>query len=109
MLERMRDRLIRRLISAETCLKVTSRTYAGVPFLYILPGKSQDEKKISQSIRRTAAHLTRHTELSWECSYVRTSGEELVYRFRFLYPDQKSFCCGNQCSDCVLQRRQTKG
>lgn len=102
MSDTLEDRLIRRL-RAVGFQDVEYRYYAGVPFLYLrVPEKAPSS--LSSSIRRAALPLIRNTDLTFECCYVRSAGDRWVYRFRFRVPDEKSFCCGNHCPDCILLR-----
>lgn len=80
------------------------KVLAGMSFLYIQSPTSSH--KISRLISQTADMLIHQTPLHYESIYVRTYKDIHVYRFRFLYPLNKSFCCGNQCGeDCVLRKQ----
>ncbi|WP_134698563.1 hypothetical protein [Ammoniphilus sp. YIM 78166] len=80
------------------------KVLAGMPFLYIQ--SSTPSHKVSRLISQTADTLIHQTPLHYESIYVRTYRNIHVYRFRFLYPLNKSFCCGNQCGeDCVLRKQ----
>ena len=82
------------------------KVLAGVPFLYIKSSISL--QKMSRLIAQTADMLIQQTPLHYESIYVRTYQDTHVYRFRFLYPLTKSFCCGNQCGeDCVLRKEDS--
>jgi hypothetical protein len=48
--------------------------------------------------------LIKDTDISFEYRYVRRSKGRDVYRIHFRVPDEKSFCCGNSCIDCILLR-----
>ena len=78
------------------------RTYAGQRFFYVnsmLPAPT-----VTTCILEVAKHLSSGTRLQPECVYVRSEATWHVYRFRFRVPDEKQFCCGNLCADCVLRR-----
>lgn len=96
--------LIEQLRKTEQCAEVSRRIYAGATFLSIRPRDGWDHKKIDQLIKEHAARLVNNTDLFYECTFVRSSRGRLVFRFRFRVPDTKSFCCGNQCPNCILLR-----
>ena len=84
---------------------------AGQRFLYVkspLPSV-----KIQFMLAEAGRLLLRGTRLTTECVYVRTDGtkesQRHVFRFRFLIPAQKQFCCGNRCTDCILRRPNVSG
>ncbi|MDR6225267.1 hypothetical protein [Desmospora profundinema] len=93
-------RLLDLLKKESDCQKVMHRVHAGVDFFYFSPsGLHWGER-----MKRLITPLIKDTEVSFECRYVRRSQERDVYRIHFRVPDEKSFCCGNQCMDCILLR-----
>ncbi|MFC4076917.1 hypothetical protein [Salinithrix halophila] len=108
MAETLDEHFLRQLILGEGCREAFLRNYAGVQFLYILPATAVNHKEIRCLIDEKATDLTRNSARFHECQYVRQSRGWLVFRFRFRFPDEKSFCCGNQCIDCVLLHRGRK-
>lgn len=81
------------------------RTYAGQRFLYVRSSLSACH--LTQRLIEAGERLSQGTKLKAECIYVRSGEEEHVYRFRFLVPGEKQFCCGNLCEDCLLRREQS--
>lgn len=80
------------------------RTHAGQRFFYVsstLPAPS-----LTKRLLETGERLTTDTKLKLECIYVRSHETQHVYRFRFLVPSEKQFCCGNLCEDCFLLREK---
>jgi hypothetical protein len=77
------------------------RRYAGVSFLNFLLKEGAAREDLETFIRKEAERFTENTAWSQEFVYVRTSHLGLIYRFRFRVPNEKSFCCGNLCPDCV--------
>jgi len=78
------------------------RIHAGQRFLYvesILP-----PAQLTSKLQDEAGNLIRGTKLGAECVYVRTQENIHVYRFRFTVPNEKMFCCGNFCVDCIRLR-----
>ncbi len=80
------------------------RTHAGQRFFYVsstLPAQS-----LTTQLMEIGERLTFGTKLKPECIYVRSDERHHVYRFRFLVPSEKQFCCGNLCEDCFLLREK---
>lgn len=78
------------------------REYAGQRFLYVsspLPAESLTHL-LMEAGERTASGTTLKVELL----PIRSAGSCHVFRFRFLVPNVKQFCCGNLCEDCFLLR-----
>lgn len=73
--------------------------FAGHPFLYIKSSLTTDE--VYHLLLLAASKMTFNTRLSIECQLVRSVTDLHVFRFRFLVPEEKMFCCGNQCEDCT--------
>lgn len=104
MLEKLTAQLVIRLLSANVTEDVTKNTFVGMTFLYITPVNGTGEKEIRSLIAQTADSLTLNRNIYYDCFYVRQKERQFVYRFRFRYPDEKSFCCGNRCPDCIYKR-----
>jgi hypothetical protein len=78
------------------------REYAGQRFLYVhspLPGS-----RIDQLLREAGHEIVIGTKLKTECIHVRSAEDVHVFRFRFLVPSEKQFCCGHLCEDCFRFR-----
>jgi hypothetical protein len=77
------------------------RQFAGVSFIYVkLHRHSRTE--FENCLQIEARQFIQGTDWSFEFSYIRTYHDLCVYRFQFSVPNEKSFCCGNQCPDCIL-------
>ncbi|SFI99031.1 hypothetical protein SAMN05421852_103154 [Thermoflavimicrobium dichotomicum] len=85
-------------------LQLTNRQFAGMNFLYVILNPNTSQTKFENFLLTEAKRLISGTDWSFEYQYVRTSNQRLVYRFRFRAPEEKSFCCGNQCPHCILKR-----
>lgn len=79
------------------------RKSAGIPFLYIQTLQA-DRQEIEQKIKRCAVRAMRGKRLNAETIFVRALDGEWVYRHRFYVPQEKMFCCGNLCNDCIRFR-----
>ncbi|WP_460414921.1 hypothetical protein [Planifilum fimeticola] len=100
----MLSSLIKRVQRLCPDLSIEHRRYVGIDFLYVRPPTTAAKASFESTARKQADKMVLGTPLFYECHFVRTATDRLVYRFRFRVPDRKSFCCGNQCSDCVLLR-----
>jgi hypothetical protein len=80
------------------------REFAGQRFLYVsspLPAGS-----LTKVLLEAGNRVASGTKLKVELLYVRSLDSQHVFRFRFLVPNEKQFCCGNLCQDCFLFRER---
>lgn len=77
----------------------------GIPFLYInsLDGTSHCE--IDKEIIKCSALVSKGKRLYSETIFVRKEAGLYVYRHRFYVPQEKMFCCGNLCADCMRLKK----
>lgn len=75
---------------------------AGIPFIYIKASLTKDE--IEELVKRSSAKSMRGKRLHSETVYVREQELHYIYRHRFYVPQEKMFCCGNLCVDCIRLR-----
>jgi|SRR5690606_26904666 hypothetical protein len=73
---------------------------AGIPFLYIKSSLSS-ETMIIKDIHACSRQAIKGRRLSFRTVYVRNDNEMFVFRHRFFVPQEKMFCCGNNCIDCI--------
>jgi hypothetical protein len=76
---------------------------AGIPFIYIRSKKEKSE--IEYSIKKWSARAMRGKRLHSDTIFFREEVSLYVYRHRFYVPQEKMFCCGNLCVDCVRLRQ----
>ncbi|WP_201716677.1 hypothetical protein [Rossellomorea arthrocnemi] len=72
---------------------------AGIPFIYIRSKKAKGD--IEYCIRKWSSKAMRGKRLHSDTIFFREEGSLYVYRHRFYVPQEKMFCCGNLCVDCV--------
>lgn len=77
------------------------RPYAGVVFLYASKDEYETRESFEEELQSIAQKLILGTVWNFTFLYIRTSSQAYVYRAQFLAPMEKSFCCGNECPDCV--------
>lgn len=93
------------LLSNEEAIRfVYKQSFTGIPFLYITTNPTVSKGTIEDAIKLLAAKVMRGKRLQMEYSFVRDDENLLVYRVRFLVPQEKMFCCGNLCPDCIRFR-----
>ncbi|UII57292.1 hypothetical protein LS684_07585 [Cytobacillus spongiae] len=89
-------------LSVEPPIKhVEYKQITGIPFLYIETNVFLRVQEVEILIRTHAAKAMKGKRLHSETILVRNKENLFVYRHRFFVPQQKMFCCGNLCLDCV--------
>ncbi|MEW9501420.1 hypothetical protein [Jeotgalibacillus marinus] len=73
---------------------------AGIPFLYVT-ADTVEKDELHIKIKMCAGQAMRGKRLHSETISVRTNGLNYVFRHRFYVPQEKMFCCGNLCPDCI--------
>lgn len=75
---------------------------AGIPFIYVKKPLTVIERTtVDHSVKVAAAKAMKGKRLSLSMTFVREDETFYVYRIRFLVPQQKMFCCGNLCVNCI--------
>ncbi|MGA9288592.1 MAG: hypothetical protein WBV93_09645 [Anaerobacillus sp.] len=92
------------LAKSNAVSSVYRQNITGIPFLYLTVNEDIRKATIETLIKIEAARCMRGKQLRMEYSFVREEGSLLVYRVRFLVPQEKMFCCGNLCPDCIRFR-----
>ncbi len=95
---------LNQLATSNTVKSVSKKTITGIPFLYLTVNSDIIKAEIETLIKLEAAKCMRGKQLRMEYSFVREERKLLVYRVRFLVPQEKMFCCGNLCPDCIRYR-----
>ncbi|TDL35148.1 hypothetical protein E2R51_05360 [Jeotgalibacillus sp. S-D1] len=91
------------LSTAEGIISARWRKAAGIPFLYITVD-SLSQQRLHDEIKRCAGRAMRGKRLHAETVPVRSNQTDYVFRHRFFVPQEKMFCCGNLCPDCIRFR-----
>lgn len=102
MLEHYYQRFEAELCKRSQFSHVGWREFAGQRFIYV--NSPLPASHLANILLEAGNLLTRGTKLKVECIYVRSVEHQHVFRFRFLVPHEKQFCCGNLCEDCFLLR-----
>jgi hypothetical protein len=77
----------------------SAKRIAGIPFLYI--DTMLDKSDVEYLIKKWSARAMRGKRLHSDTIFFRSHSSIFVYRHRFYVPQEKMFCCGNLCVDCV--------
>lgn len=87
---------------------VQKQVYSGVPFLYIKTHETGEVplEFIETTIKEASAKSMKGKRLHSETIFVRIEQNEYVFRHRFYVPQEKMFCCGNLCVNCVRLRNK---
>jgi hypothetical protein len=87
-------------------ISIKKRVYSGIPFIYLEANDDGVKKQtVEDSIQNASAFSMKKKRLHSETIFVRKDVNTYVYRHRFFVPQEKMFCCGNLCVDCVRLRR----
>ncbi|TKD71775.1 hypothetical protein [Pseudalkalibacillus hwajinpoensis] len=92
------------LAKSDAVSSVSKKKITGIPFLYFTVNKNIGKERIETLIKVEAAKVMKGKRLRMEYSFVREDQSLMVYRVRFLVPQEKMFCCGNLCPDCIRFR-----
>jgi hypothetical protein len=85
--------------------ELVRKQFAGVSFLYVKLRATFSQQDFENFLQKAAERFIIGTAWSYEFEYIRSSQAGLIYRFRFRVPEEKSFCCGNECPNCILKNR----
>ncbi|WP_456275609.1 hypothetical protein [Bacillus sp. AK128] len=80
---------------------VRKKNFSGIPFIYIESAADLTKDEVELCIRKTSAEVMKGKRLHTETVFVRQEPTQFVYRHRFFVPQEKMFCCGNLCNDCI--------
>jgi hypothetical protein len=100
------DIFLENLAAQPNISKVIRKKVTGIPFLYIDTSLGQNEVELI--IRERSAKAMKGKRLQSMTTFVRMDNMTYVYRHRFYVPQQKMFCCGNLCDDCVRLQPATE-
>ncbi|KAA0548052.1 hypothetical protein FZW96_09985 [Bacillus sp. BGMRC 2118] len=99
-------KFLHELSSIQQYHSVKKQVYSGFPFLYIVVSHEASliQEDIDATIQKAAARSMKGKRLHSETTFVRQEQYLFVYRHRFYVPQEKMFCCGNLCVNCVRLR-----
>jgi hypothetical protein len=94
-------------ISSDSRIKaIDKKVIAGLPFVYVhtVPGTTLDS--VTDALKENSVKAMKGKRLTLELIFVRAEENVYIFRMRFLVPQEKMFCCGNLCFDCIRLRSQ---
>ncbi|UOE92954.1 hypothetical protein [Alkalihalobacillus sp. LMS39] len=80
---------------------VIKKDRAQIPFVYITTKEPISLKKLNSHIKVVGTRAMKGKRMNMDLHFVRQQENLYVYRIRFLVPNEKMFCCGNGCFDCI--------
>ncbi|TCS95015.1 hypothetical protein [Hazenella coriacea] len=83
------------------------RQFAGASFFMVQLKPPFSKRDLEQFLLDEMNHFFKNTIFTYELTYLRTSKSEFIYRLQLRVPDEKSFCCGNQCPHCILFKKSS--
>lgn len=98
------SQFIDHLLDNDEITQASVKKFTGIPFIYIHYHPIQNGNKLSFLIKKAASLSMRGKQLHCETIFVRQEERIYVFRHRFFVPQEKMFCCGNLCPDCILYR-----
>jgi hypothetical protein len=108
-LDRIWDSFIAELNKHDLVLNSAHKKVTGIPFLYIHIDHAHIndwEEKGSSFIHVCAKKAMYKKKVTAETHFFRQENNIFVYRHRFYVPQEKMFCCGNLCEDCIRLRKK---
>ncbi|MGW6301394.1 hypothetical protein, partial [Peribacillus butanolivorans] len=106
-LDQIWNQFIGHLLDNEEISQASLKKITGIPFIYIhysQKDKENEKNNLFLLIKKAASRSMRGKQLHCETIFVRQEIQLFVFRHRFYVPQQKMFCCGNLCPDCILFR-----
>jgi hypothetical protein len=103
-LELIWNAFLKKLAQQSSIGSVNKHIYSGTPFLYITVCKTT-EYELEHILKTASAEVMKGKRLHAETIFVRKEQNLYVYRHRFFVPQEKMFCCGNICVDCIRLKK----
>ncbi|AZB42813.1 hypothetical protein CEF21_11190 [Bacillus sp. FJAT-42376] len=101
-LDRIWEHFLNLLHADPALAKVRKVVIAGTPFLYVFKSSLITCSALQTRIEKTAKKAMLFKRVTSKTVFVRAEDDLFVFRHRFYVPQEKMFCCGNRCTDCIL-------
>ncbi|RLQ95857.1 hypothetical protein [Falsibacillus albus] len=98
-IENIWNKFIQIMNEEDTITRAVWKKIAGIPFIYIQ--SPENPHHVEHVVKKASAQAMKGKQLKCETIFVRKEESLHVYRHRFYVPQEKMFCCGNMCNDCV--------
>ena len=81
---------------------IEQKKISGCYFIYITElNEPVAINQYSSQLKNCANQIISYYKITYHINFVRKENKTIIFRHRFLVPQTKMFCCGNQCVDCV--------
>jgi hypothetical protein len=100
------ENFLNRIHSDSMIIAIEKKVMAGIPFVYVSAIPHSTVESIIEILKKYAVKAMKGKRLTLELTFVRSEENLYVFRMRFLVPQEKMFCCGNLCFDCIRLRDQ---
>jgi len=88
---------------------VEQKKVSGSYFIYIKESiVSIPINQYESQLKDCANQLISIYKVTYHIKFVRKENNTVIFRHRFLVPQTKMFCCGNQCVDCIRFNKDYK-
>ena len=78
---------------------------AGIPFIYITVSSPISINALEGIVEGYAKQIIKSKRITTQTIFVRQTKQMYVFRHRFFVPQEKMFCCGNECEDCIWKNQ----
>lgn len=85
-------------------INIEKKIMAGIPFVYVSVVPNTSLEAATDILKKHAVKSMKGKRLTLELNFVRSEKNLYIFRMRFLVPQEKMFCCGNLCFDCIRLR-----
>jgi hypothetical protein len=106
-LEKIWEKFFDKLTNIPGIINVHRKIFTGIPFIYVETSSNLPTEKLEHLLKEAAASAMKGCRLHCESIFVRCENGLHVYRHRFLVPQEKMFCCGNLCDDCIRFKKRS--
>ena len=101
------DHFLQELKGEDFIVSCYRKDITGIPFLYLQVKGNADCSDYLPVIEKCAKKAMYKKKVTSKTNVVRKQDDTCVYRHRFFVPQEKMFCCGNFCEDCILKRNRS--
>lgn len=108
-LEQIWDTFLEELNKNDLVVHCFRKKVTGIPFLYVQIDSDHIydwEEKGQSFIHVCSKKAMFKKKVTVETHFFRCQDNLFVYRHRFYVPQEKMFCCGNLCEDCIRLKKK---
>ncbi|KMJ58513.1 hypothetical protein AB685_11575 [Bacillus sp. LL01] len=108
-LEQIWNTFLEELQKNDLVVQCFRKKVTGIPFLYVQIDSEHTsgwEEKGQSFIQVCSKKAMFKKKVTAETHFFRRQDNLFVYRHRFFVPQEKMFCCGNLCDDCIRLKKR---